>query len=136
MKFWNLLMNETKKLLPFKVLKTIQNYFRVTQSFNHYVGLFMQRSDLYMSTEYNFVIQILIRIILKYVVISVVAITAVKFRGSTREVPKNRSKFTKNFILDLFQFPVHKRFNAVQLLGFVGDTETHPKWYGFSRSGP
>ena len=55
--------------------------------------------------------------ILKYVEILVAAKMSVKFRESIREIPKNRSKFTKNAIFDLFWFPVHKRFSVVQLLG-------------------
>ena len=47
---------------------------------------------------------------------SVAAKKLVEFWGSTREIPKNRSKFTKNYIFDIFWFPVHKRFRAFQLL--------------------
>ena len=50
--------------------------------------------------------------ILKYVGVSVAAKMSAKFRESTREIPKHRSKFTKNAIFDLFCFPVHKRFSA------------------------
>ena len=39
--------------------------------------------------------------ILKYVGVSVAAKMSAKFRESTREIPKHRSKFTKNAIFDL-----------------------------------
>ena len=54
--------------------------------------------------------------ILNYLEISVAAKISVKFRGSIREIPKNRSKFTKNVILHLFCLPVQTSFSAVQLL--------------------
>ena len=41
---------------------------------------------------------------------------SVKFRGSNREMPKNRSKFTEKVIFDFFQFPVYQRFSVVLLL--------------------
>ena len=61
--------------------------------------------------------------ILKYVAISVAAKMSVKFKGSIREIPKNRSKCTKNGIFYLFWFRVHKPFSVVWLLdGLVGNT--------------
>ena len=38
MKFWNLLSNETKNVLPLQVLIIFKiGYFRVTQNLNHFV---------------------------------------------------------------------------------------------------
>ena len=69
-----------------------------------------------MSSEKNAFKKISMGVILKYVGVSVDAKMPVKFRVSTREIPKNRSKFTKNAIFDLFWFTVHKRFGALGLL--------------------
>ena len=66
-----------------------------------------------MSSENNFFIKILMGGTFKYVEVSVVAKTWVNFRQSTREIPKSKSKFTKNYVFDLFWFPVHKHFSAV-----------------------
>ena len=42
--------------------------------------------------------------------------TWVRFSESTREIPKSRSKFSKNAIFDLFFLPVEISFSVVQLL--------------------
>ena len=107
-------MNETSNFCPLKFYQKLStDYFRITQSVNPYVGFFVQSSDLYMSSKQYFFIQILMDITFKYVAVFVVAKTGVKFRESTRQIPKSRSTFTKNAIFDVFWFPVHKRFSAV-----------------------
>ena len=50
---------------------------------------------------------------LKYVEILVAAKKSVKFRRSIKEIPKNRSKLTKNDILHLFFLPVLTSFSDV-----------------------
>ena len=50
---------------------------------------------------------------LKYVEILVAAKKSVKFRRGIREIPKNRSKFTKHVILHLFFLAVQTSFSAV-----------------------
>ena len=69
-----------------KILRT--DYFRGTQNFNHYIGIFVQSLELDMSSENNFFIKILIAITFKYVVVSVVAKTCLNFRGNTRKYRK------------------------------------------------
>ena len=66
-----------------------------------------------MSSENNFFIKISMNITLKYVVVSVAAKMSAKFGRSTDEISKNRSKFKKDAIIDLFGLSVHKRFSAV-----------------------
>ena len=57
-----------------------------------------------MTLENNFFIIILMGITFKYIVVSVVAKTWLSFRESTREIPKSRSKFTKNAKLNFLLF--------------------------------
>ena len=54
------------------------------------------------SSEKNVFIKISMGMNLKYVEILAAAKKSVKFGRSIREIPKNRSKFTKNVILHLF----------------------------------
>ena len=116
-------MNETTKLLPFEVLKNIKkDYIRVTQSFNDYVGFYIQSSDLHKSSENNFFIKISRDIIFKYVVVAVAAKMSVKFSGSIIEIPKNRSKFSKNAILTSSGFLYIKALALFSCcMGFVGN---------------
>ena len=60
-------------------------------------------------------------IILKYMVVSVAAKMSLKFRGSTTEIPKYRSKLTKYAIFDLFWLFGHKALFSCWM-GFVGNT--------------
>ena len=86
-----------------KILRT--DYFRVTQNLNLYVEFYIQSSQLYMSSEKNVFKNISKDMILKYIGVSVAAKMSLKFGVSTREIPRNSSKFTKNYIFDLFWFP-------------------------------
>ena len=81
-----------------------------------------------MSLENSVFIKISRAMTLKYVGYQSLAKTSVKFRGSTREIPKDRSKFMKNAI---FTFAGFLSINTIPLfsscMGFVRDTEMHPK---------
>ena len=70
----------------------------------------------YISSENNVFIKISMGMILNYAEISVAAKMSLKFRGSVREIPKNRSKFTKNAIFDLFFLAVQTSFSVVEIM--------------------
>ena len=74
-----------------------------------------------MSSERLVFIKISMSIIFKYVV-SVAAKMSVKFRGSIRETPKNRSKFKKNVIFDLDLLFINVLALFTFWMGFVGNT--------------
>ena len=97
-----------------KILRT--DYFRVTQNLNHYIGIFVQSSNHYISSEKNVFIKRSMGMNLKYVEILVAAKKSVKFRRSIREIPKNRSKFSKNAIFYLFFHPVQTSIHVAKLL--------------------
>ena len=99
-KNWSILKVSKRGLFTTKLQKFCRLNFKKILKIDHS----FQSSHLYMSSEKNFFIKILMGITLKYLVVWVVAKKWVHFRKSSREIPKSRSKFKKNTIFDLFWF--------------------------------
>ena len=98
------------------------------------MSVFLYKVRNFISPRKNSIIRKLMGIIMKYVVVSVTAKVSLKFKSSTREMPKNRSKFTKKykFLLFLVFCPL-KLYRCLALVRFVMMCDL--KCYRSSRSG-